>query len=74
MADITVGDIKKITKGKLLCGNEYDICENFCIDSREIKSGDVFVGIKGERVNGNELYEEVLNKLQNINEIYIKYQ
>ena len=23
MADITVGDIKKITKGKLLCGNEY---------------------------------------------------
>ena len=62
MADITVGDIKKITKGKLLCGNEYDICENFCIDSREIKSGDVFVGIKGERVNGNELYEEVLKK------------
>ena len=36
MADITVGDIKKITKGKLLCGIEYDICENFCIDRREI--------------------------------------
>ena len=36
--------------------------KNFCIDSREIKSGDVFVGIKGERVNGNELYEEVLKK------------
>lgn len=62
MVCITVGDIKKITKGKLLCGNEENICENFCRDSREIKPGDVFVGIKGERVNGNELYEEVLKK------------
>lgn len=60
--DILVKDILKICKGKLLCGSEEEICENFCRDSREIKIGDIYLGIKGERFNGSNFYKEALEK------------
>ncbi len=59
---ITVGDIEKITKGKLLCGGKDIICESFSKDSREINPGDTYIGIKGLNIDGNMLYEEVLKK------------
>ena len=44
---ILVKDILELCKGKLICGNEEEICENFSRDSREIKVGDIYLGIKG---------------------------
>ena len=70
--DILVKDILDICKGKLLCGNEEEICENFSRDSREINVGDIYLGIKGERFNGSNFYREAFEKgakgciLQNI--------
>ena len=58
MKDITVGDIVKICKGKLICGDEGIICKEFKKDTRDIKKGDVYVGIKGENFDGNTLYEK----------------
>ena len=57
-----VKDIIKATNGKLLVGDLQIICENFCTDTRKIKVGDVYVGLKGEKFNGNEYYKEALEK------------
>lgn len=58
MKDILVKDIIKICNGKLICGNEEEICENFSRDSREVNEGDIYLGIKGERFNGSTFYKE----------------
>lgn len=57
-----VEDIIKATNGKLLIGNLEEDCENFCTDTRKIQKGDVYVGLKGEKFNGNEYYKEALEK------------
>ena len=59
---ISVKDILNVTKGKLIIGNEKEICENFSIDSREISKGDIYLGIKGEKVNGSIFFEEAFLK------------
>ena len=38
------------------------IFENYCKDTREIKLGDIYVGIQGETHNGSEFYEDALEK------------
>lgn len=62
MKDILVKDIIRICKGKLICGNQEEICENFSRDSREINEGDIYLGIKGERFNGSTFYKEAFEK------------
>lgn len=59
---ITVKDILKVTKGELLYGDKNIVCENFCKDTREIKAGDIYLGIKGENFDGNFFYEEAFQK------------
>jgi len=62
MKDILVSDVVRICKGNLLFGKEGDICRVFCKDTREVKDGDVYVGIKGENFDGNLLYKEAFEK------------
>ena len=59
---LSVKEILKITKGKLVIGNENEYLENFCRDSREIKQDDVYLGIKGEELNGAIYFEEAFQK------------
>lgn len=59
---ISVKDILNVTKGKLIIGNEKEICENFSRDSREISKGDIYLGIKGEKINGSIFFEEAFLK------------
>lgn len=71
--ELTVEDIVDLCNGELVCGDLNTVLENFCQDSRLIQAGDVYVGIKGERHNGNDMYEDALEKgakvciLQDIN-------
>lgn len=58
--DVKVKDFIKICNAKLICGNEETICENFCKDSREVKLGDTYLGIKGENTNGSIYYKQAL--------------
>ena len=60
MKNITVEDILNICNGKLICGNKKDICESFCKDTRILQNGDVYVGIKGEKFDGNTLYKKAI--------------
>lgn len=60
MEGVTIRDIVEAVKGTLLCGDENTIVTDVCIDSREIKEGDLFVPIIGERVDAHRFIEQVL--------------
>ena len=57
-----IEQIIEATKGKLRKGNINEECGNFCRDTRIIKSGDTYIGIKGENFDGNTLWEEAFQK------------
>jgi len=62
MKEILVKDIIKICNGKLICGNEEEVCENFSKDTRTIEKGDIYLGIKGEKFNGSTFYKQAFEK------------
>lgn len=55
---ITIKDILKITEGNLITGNENFECETFITDSRQIKGGEIYIGIVGETINGGIYFEK----------------
>ena len=57
-----VKDILKVTNGKLLAGNENIECENFSKDTRTIEKGDIYIGIRGEKFDGNIFWKQALKK------------
>ena len=59
--EITVEDVVELCNGKLVCGNLNTRLNDFCIDTRKIKYGDVYVGIKGENTDGNKFYKQALD-------------
>lgn len=62
MKDLSVKKILEITKGELIVGKKTDICKSYSKDTRTIKTGDCYIGIKGENFDGNLLWEEALEK------------
>jgi len=56
-----VKEIIDITKGQLITGNENLECENFSKDTRTIKKGDIYIGIKGENFDGSQFWEQALD-------------
>lgn len=58
MKDIYVIDVIEKCGGRLVSGDNNATCDNFKIDTREIKENDTFVGIKGENFDGNAMYEK----------------
>ena len=61
MKDITIKDILTCTGGKLITGNEDFICKKFSKDTRTIKEGDIYIGIKGENFDGNVFWKKALD-------------
>jgi len=59
---VKIKDIIKVCNGKLICGNEEDVCIDFSKDTRTIQENDVYVGIKGENFDGNTLYLDAFEK------------
>ena len=60
MEQITVKDIVEMTGGVLMCGDENTPVTDICINSKEIKEGDLFVPIIGERVDAHRFIESAL--------------
>lgn len=58
MKEIKVKDIIKVTNGKLICGNEEKSFSNFSRDTREIKGGEMYIGLLGETSNGGNYFED----------------
>ena len=62
MHNIYLKDLLKIYQGNLIQGNLDTLLESFSKDTRTIKKGDVYLGFKGENINGNDLYYDALTK------------
>lgn len=54
---ITVNKILEICDGELLSGNRDLEVDSYSKDSRNIQAGDMYIAIRGERVNGNVYIE-----------------
>ena len=61
-----VKQIIEIVKGELIIGNLEDESNCFSKDTRIIKSGDTYIGIKGEKFNGNLFWKEAFDKGANV--------
>lgn len=62
MKNIYVKDIISKFNGQLLTGDANTILENFSKDTRIIKENDTYLGIKGEKFDGNLFYKDALDK------------
>ena len=60
MRELIVNDIIEQCEGILICGDNNKECIDFCTDTRKIKSGDVYVGLKGEKIDGSVFYKQAL--------------
>ena len=72
--NLRVEDIIKCTNGELITGDVNKECVNFSKDTRTIKQGDTYIGIKGEKYDGSMFWEEAFNKGADvviINDMYI---
>ncbi len=62
MFDITVKDVLEATGGVLLSGDENVQIKDVCLDSRNIKEGDLFVPLEGSNVDGHRFIEAAMEK------------
>ncbi len=62
MNALSVKKIVEIVGGKLYCGSEEVLCTTFTKDTRTIKAGDTYIGIKGEKFDGNLFYKDAFSK------------
>lgn len=62
MHNVYIKDLIEKCNGKLLVGDSNIILNNFSKDTRTLKNEDIYVGIKGEKVDGSIFYKEAFNK------------
>ncbi|MDQ2086881.1 UDP-N-acetylmuramoyl-tripeptide--D-alanyl-D-alanine ligase [Herbivorax sp. ANBcel31] len=62
METLKCKEIIEAVKGKLLSGNQEIIFSGISTDSRNIKEGDLFVPLKGDRFDGHDYVEQSLKK------------
>lgn len=62
MHEIYVKDIVKLCGGKVLYGDENLLLSTFCIDTRKLEKGNIYVGIKGEKADGNDYYKDAYER------------
>lgn len=60
MNNLKIKDIIEKTKGELIIGNEQYECTTFSKDTRDIKKGDTYIGIKGTNFDGNKFWKQAL--------------
>lgn len=60
MEHITVKDIVEMTGGVLMCGDENTPVTDISTNSKEMKEGDLFIPVIGERVDGHRFIESAL--------------
>lgn len=62
MQSLTISKIVEITKGALINGNEDVEVLGFSKDTRTINANEMYVGIKGEKYDGNIFYKQAFEK------------
>lgn len=56
MEKLFLGEIAAAIGGKILFGNDAVYCESVVMDSRKVTENTLFIGIKGEQVDGNDYF------------------
>ncbi len=56
--NLKIQDILNCTNGKLIIGNKNKECQNYSKDTRTIKKGDTYIGIKGEKFDGSTFWKD----------------
>jgi UDP-N-acetylmuramoyl-tripeptide--D-alanyl-D-alanine ligase len=59
---ITKEDLKKLTNAEFKNLESFDSSGQVNIDSRKVSNGDIFVAIKGERLDGHNFIEDTVEK------------
>ncbi len=59
--NLKIKDIIKCTRGVLINGNEELECENFSKDTRNIRKGDTYIGLKGDTFDGSTFWKQALD-------------
>lgn len=62
MEPIKIDEILDVSEGKLLYGNKDAWINKISTDSRQIKKGDLFIALKGDRFDGHDFIQEVIKK------------
>ncbi|HOP65814.1 MAG TPA: UDP-N-acetylmuramoyl-tripeptide--D-alanyl-D-alanine ligase [Bacilli bacterium] len=62
MINITIKDVLEKCNGKLISGDESLECLSFSKDTRDLKEGDIYLGIKGANFDGNKFYKDAFAK------------
>lgn len=60
--EINVSKIVEICNGELISGDRNQEIASYSKDSRAIKSGDMYIAIKGENADGNDYMEDAFEK------------
>lgn len=57
-----IEEILRATEGRLIQGDEHTIFQGISTDSRTLRSGELFIALKGTRYDGHHFVQEVLEK------------
>ena len=60
--EISVQELTKAIKGKIISGDLKSIVNRISIDSRTLENGDFFIPLLGEKQNGHQFIDEALSK------------
>ena len=61
--DIKVRDILEVIDGVLVQGNMDEVCGEFAYDTRSMKNGDVYIGLKADTIDGSNFGKRLLKKI-----------
>ena len=62
MINLYVRDIINKCNGKLICGDMDLVLGRVVTDTRVIEKGDVYFGLKGEKINGSDYYLDAIKR------------
>lgn len=60
MEILTLSEILKAVNGEIILKGNIDKFNSICTDTRKIKSGDLFIALKGDNFNGNDFIEKAV--------------
>lgn len=60
--NLTIKQILYCTKGILICGSKEETAISYSKDTRTIEKDDIYIGIKGEKFDGNIFWKDALEK------------
>ena len=60
--NLRLKQILEITNGELIIGNLNEICGNFSYDTRTIQKDDIYIGFKGEKIDGSIYWKDAFEK------------